>query len=191
MRPFKHSSFSPLWFAVAALAAVLGWCRGESGAENYLCEGTFALCTSAPCVPLPNSGQAACSCEVLRGKSMASVPCDQVAPTRGTSGTEMVYSMFSLAQFAQGKEAMTCAKNTPWTWCLNKPCTVDPADPDRALCVCDIITSSTREWMTLGGRCDASTCQTAFWSGASLEDFEQGSEFMKKNGQSIQPRWCE
>lgn len=189
MRPTKRSSFYFLWFVAAA--AALGWCRGGSGGENYLCEGTFALCTSAACVPLPDSTQAACSCAVLRGKSMASVPCDTVAPTRGANGTEVVYSMFSLEQFAQGKEAMKCAKDTPWTWCLNKPCTVDPADPDRALCVCDIVTNSTQEWMTLGGRCDASTCQTAYWSGATLADFQQGTAFMQEHGQSIQPRWCE
>src|SRR5262245_22346024 len=103
----------------AGLTAELVSCGKRE--TNYLCEGTFALCTSAPCVPLPNSNQAVCTCDVLDGPSMAGAPCDTVAPVNSPNGTEMVYSMFSLEQFTRGRQAMHCPADAPWTWCLDKP----------------------------------------------------------------------
>jgi hypothetical protein len=61
-----------------------------------------------------------------------------------------VYSAFSLEQFKQGKKVLRCPNGTPWTWCLNKRCTVDPSDPKKAICVCDGL--RTEEWITLGGQ---------------------------------------
>ncbi|WP_146158188.1 hypothetical protein [Enhygromyxa salina] len=157
----------------------------------YFCQGTYALCTSAPCVPIPNSNQATCSCEVLQGSSMAGAPCDTVAPGKDSSGNETVYSMFSLAQFNEGDRVMFCAKDKPWSWCLDKPCTVDPKDPGRASCICDIVTDSKHAWLTLGGDCNTSTCDTAYWSAATLEDFDAGTKFLRSHGQDIEPQWCE
>ena len=67
---------------------------------------------------------------------------------------------------------------TPWTWCLNKRCTVDPSDPKKAICVCDVL--RTGEWITLGGNCDTGTCTTGYWSGATVKDFNEATSFMVK-----------
>jgi hypothetical protein len=149
-------------------------------AENYLCRQQFALCTSAPCIPQPGNPKIAiCTCDVQDGANLATVTCDAVKPSADANGIRTVYSQFALNQFQQGKKGLKCASGTPWTWCLNKPCTVDPANPKKAICACDVL--RTGEWMTAGGNCDTATCNTAYWSGASLNDVSDGTNFLMKN----------
>jgi hypothetical protein len=148
-------------------------------------------CTSAPCVPLPgDTTKAICTCQVEEGKSMSTVPCATIEPSTDANGIRTVYSTFSLEQFEEGKKGMTCPSGSPWTWCLNRPCTVDQASPKKAICTCDVV--RTGEWMTLGGACDTSTCKTGYWSGASITDFESGNAFMTKAlGLEKSPAaWC-
>nr|WP_229309773.1 hypothetical protein [Legionella pneumophila] len=45
------------------------------------------------------------------------------------------------------------------------PCTVDPQNSERALCVCKIERS--QAFFTFGGDCNTNTCATGFWSGAT------------------------
>jgi len=88
-----------------------------------------------------------------------------------------------MKQFEAGKKGMKCPSGTPWTWCLNKRCTVDPGNSKRAICSCDVMRSG--EWMTLGGNCDTSTCNTGYWSGAALSDFASGVVFLSKPSELI------
>jgi hypothetical protein len=152
----------------------------RSHAENYLCKQQFALCTSAPCIPQPGNPKVAmCMCDVEDGPNLASVACDTVKPSTDADGIRTVYSQFALKQFAQGKKTLKCPSGTPWTWCLNKPCTVDPANPKRAICACDVL--RTGEWITAGGNCNTDTCKTAYWSGAGTSDFNDGVNFLLKS----------
>jgi hypothetical protein len=149
-------------------------------AENYLCRQQFALCTSAPCIPQPGNPKIAiCTCDVQDGANLATVACDTVKPSTDANGIRTVYSQFALNQFQQGKKSLKCASGTPWTWCLNKQCTVDPANPKKAICACDVL--RTGEWATAGGNCSTATCNTAYWSGAPLNDFSDGTNFLMKN----------
>ena len=126
-----------------------------------------------------------------RGASMSSVPCNTIQPSTDANGIRTVYSSFSLEQFKQGKKVLRCPNGTPWTWCLNKRCTVDPSDPKKAICVCDLLRSE--EWITLGGNCDTATCTTGYWSGATPKDFNEASSFMVKAlGLDQSPvKWCQ
>jgi len=176
-------------FVVAVLAA-FGHIRSVS-AKNYLCNQQFALCTSAPCIPEPGNPKAAiCTCDVQQGPNLSSVECDTVKPSTDANGIRTVYSQFALTQFEQGKKGLKCESGTPWTWCLNKTCTVDPANPKKAICTCDIV--RTGEWMTAGGDCNVSTCSTAYWSGAPLDDFADGTDFLMKqlNIEKSPVIWC-
>lgn len=121
---------------------------------------------------------------------MSTAACDTLKPSTDANGIRTVYSEFALVQFAAGMQGMKCPSGTPWTWCLNKICTVNPLDPKKAMCVCDV--KRTGEWMTAGGNCDTSTCKTAYWSGAPLSDFESGTSFMVKAlGLEKSPvQWC-
>ena len=164
---------------MAALIAAFGHAESAQ-AENYLCQQQFALCTSAPCIPEPRNPKVAiCSCDVEDGPSLASVACDTVKPSTDANGIRTVYSQFALKQWQQGKKTLKCPSGTPWTWCLDKPCTVDPANPKKAICACDVV--RTGEWITAGGNCNTATCNTAYWSAAPLDAFSDGTDFLLKS----------
>jgi hypothetical protein len=176
--------------AVAVFAIALG---GEQAAKSnmLLCKHQYALCTSALCIPQPGDPtKAICFCDVQDGASMASVPCSTIQPSTDANGIHTVYSAFSLEQFKEDKKVLKCASGTPWTWCLNKRCTVDPSDPKKAVCVCDVL--RTEEWITLGGKCDTGTCTTGYWSGATVKDFNEATAFMVKalNLDHSPVEWC-
>jgi hypothetical protein len=161
---------------ILGLAAAFGLAQ-PAAAKNYLCNQQFALCTSAPCVPQPgNPNVSICVCDVQKGPNLATVECDTVKPSTDADGVRTVYSQFALTQFAQGKKALKCESGTPWSQCLNKICTVDPANPNKAICACDVVRAG--EWQTAGGECDTATCKTAYWSGALLGDSRNNAEFM-------------
>ena len=180
-------------FLIAA-AAVFTIALGNeqaAGPSMQLCKHQYALCTSALCIPQPGDPtKAICFCDVQDGASMASVPCNTIQPSTDANGIRTVYSAFSLEQFRQGKKVLRCPNGTPWTWCLNKRCTVDPFDPKKAICVCDVL--RTEEWITLGGNCDTGTCTTGYWSGATVKDFNEATSFMVKALRLEQSpaKWC-
>ncbi len=174
---------------VAVLLVAFGY--DQSTGKNTLCKQQYALCTSARCIPQPDDPtKAICLCDVEEGASMSTVPCNTLRPSTDENGLRTIYSTFSLKQFTQGKRSMKCPDGTPWTWCLNKRCTVDPANPQRAICICDV--KRTGEWTTLGGNCNTATCETSYWSGATLDDSNQGNAFLTKAlGLDQSPaKWC-
>jgi hypothetical protein len=171
--------FGVVVFVLASLLAVCG-SVDYARAENYFCQQQFALCTSAPCIPQPGNPKVAmCMCDVEDGPNLATQACDTLKPSTDSNGIRSLYSQFALIQFAQGKKTLKCPSGTPWTWCLNKPCTVDPSDPKKAICACDIV--RTGEWVTAGGNCDTGTCKTAYWSAAPVSDFHDGINFLLKS----------
>jgi len=46
--------------------------------------------------------------------------------------------------------------------------------------------------MTAGGRCDTASCNTAYWSGAPLADFSDGTDFLVKSLKLAKSpvNWC-
>ena len=124
--------------------------------KPLLCDQQFALCTSARCIPEPGNPKVAlCTCDVWNGKGMTGfvASCDAVKPSTDANGWRTVYSYFALTQSYQGKRLMKCPANTPWAECLNAKCTVDPADPSKAICACETKVQ-TGEWVTWGGNCN-------------------------------------
>jgi len=175
---------------IAAFAVAYGY-QQTNNSTSQLCKHSYALCTSAKCIPDPNDPtKAICSCNVEEGESMSTASCRTLEPSVDENGIRTIYSTFSFKQFNEGRKGMKCPSGTPWTWCLNKRCTVDPADSKKAICVCDII--RTGEWMTLGGNCDASTCGTGYWSGATIKEVEDSGNFLiKELGLEHSPvKWC-
>lgn len=154
----------------------------------YLCTGLYALCTSAPRGPLKN-GVYMCDCDVMYGDRMSGVTCKQVEPVRNPDGTTTVYSQFSLAQ-ASTRDVMTCPADTPWTWCLDVKCTIEPGNSTKATCACIPPQEKNIQWITLGGNCNTKTCATTNWSGASKADFQCGVDFLKAHGDGTQVTAC-
>lgn len=191
MKSFKMGLTIFVAVAIAFLTAF--GCSGQNTKKMQLCSHPYALCTSARCVPQPgDSNQAICFCDVLEGVSMSTVPCDNLRPSIDKNGIQTVYSTFSYEQAREGKEILKCPGNTSWSWCLNKRCTVDPSDPDTAICLCDVVRTND-DWITFGGDCDLSTCTTAYWSGSTIKDFENGNRFMQKKLEleQLPVKWCQ
>jgi hypothetical protein len=182
LKSIKPALFSHVLPILAVLAVSLAYAQTTPSASltMYLCKQPYALCTSAVCVPVPGDPtKTICSCDVEDGASMSSVACNTLTPSTDANGIHTIYSTYSLTQSVQGLKALKCPGGTPWSQCLNKVCTVDPSNPKKALCLCDVVRNPT-EWMTLGGNCDTSTCSTAYWSGATVPDAYSGGAFMTK-----------
>lgn len=180
---------------VAAVASACG--AGDKSSEPskpdalevdgvWLCNQTYALCTSAPCVrSATDSDIAVCDCVVLNGYSMGFKPCDERVP----SGTRVV-STFSTDNVNDNFGVMSCPSGTLWANCLDMECEVDPANPAQAHCLCK---TETGESKTFGGGCDTARCTTTIWSGATpnLPGTEQYRKGMEQLGQSVDfPKRC-
>ena len=142
-----------------------------------VCEGLYALCTSAPCVPDPENknSKAICSCEVNTGINFGYTSCDTRKPKTTEYGVTAVISTYSFAQ-GPSKPMLSCPKGKPWTDCLDKPCTVNPLNPLNAYCKCDIIRDEA--FVTYGGDCNMLTCDNAYWSGATVESYIEASAIL-------------
>lgn len=190
MNHIKSFLISYLLPAAAVALVACGYVQAGSS-DMQLCKHQYALCTSAKCIPQPGEPtKAICLCDVEEGASMSTTACDQLKPSTDANGIRTVYSTFSFAQF-QSKQSMKCPEGTPWTWCLNKRCTVAPDNSKKAICVCDVVRTG-GEWTTLGGNCDTSTCATGYWSGATIKAYGEGNAFLVKAlGLKDSPsKWC-
>jgi hypothetical protein len=70
------------------------------------------------------------------------------------------------------------------------PCIIDPSNPLKAISTCEI--ERKQPFITFGGECNTLTCDTAYWSGATVSDFEGASqELMKAFGLKENPaQYC-
>lgn len=133
-----------------------------------VCEQDYALCTSARCIPMPGSlTKAMCDCVVEKGNSVGYKTCEERKPKPNKYKAITLISTFSFEHLSE-KKPMNCPKGTPWTNCVDMPCTVDPQNAKRAICLCKI--ESTQGFFTFGGGDDSDTCATGFWSGATPEE---------------------
>ena len=137
-------------------------------ATPIICNQTYALCTSARCIPLPqNPNEAICECVIKEGLSAGFSTCETRKPTYNKYKTLSLTSTFSFAQF-ETKKSMNCPQGMPWTNCVDMPCSADPQNKKRALCQCKI--NNTKAFFTYGGACNTRHCATGFWSGATHEN---------------------
>jgi len=179
-------TFSVSLFTLAALADT-----DKSGSPGIICENTYVLCTSAPCIPDPSDPdtKAICTCDVNNGKNFGTSECSERAPVTDANGVTRVLSTYSFNQ-SPTNPVLYCPKGNPWTFCLDQPCIVDPMNPLKAICTCKI--DRTQPFITFGGECNTQTCATAYWSGATVSDFDGASqELMKAFGLKDNPaQYC-
>jgi len=184
MKYFYAISFSFLAITMVACSYLT-----SGAAKNTICNQQYALCTSAKCIPDPtNPNKAICFCEVHEGKSLGDIPCEQRYAHTDSHGIRHVLSTFSFDDFAS-KKAMVCPSGMPWTNCLDQPCTVDPTDCTKAICECKIVRSGAFE--TFGGDCDLATCESGYWSGATVDGAASNVQFlMSALGLNESPLQC-
>src|SRR6185369_10999078 len=166
--------------------------------QAVFCEGTYALCIKAPCVPivpLDRIGNyyvdhAACSCEVEKGWSMGPGQCADRGPVRQNSRTFLI-STYSNRFNLEGKtpfNTLSCSDtSTVWAWCYGAPCVVDERDPTKATCNCPLETSPMQ---TLGGDCDQGNCKYIYSAATPNGDTvanEKFAAYMRQIGQPHAP----
>ena len=148
------------------------------GGVNVCPPQLFALCSYAPCRPIPGvPGKALCDCDVFDDVAVGNGTCAERAPSEGPYGLQQVVSAFSLIEIP-AKPLMTCPQGTLWTQCLDAPCFVDPTNAKKASCTCDVQDSQVAQ--TYGGDCNVGTCDTSFWSAATPEQVEGGIDAIAK-----------
>jgi hypothetical protein len=129
-----------------------------------ICEQSYALCTSAACIPDPkNPDKSICDCVVQQGKSAGFTVCKNRKPYIDKHQATHLISTFSFEQLT-AKKSLTCPKGMPWSNCVDMPCTIDPQNANRAICLCQL--RDTEVFFTFGGNCEKSACTSGFWSGA-------------------------
>ncbi|OBA70169.1 hypothetical protein A5641_14265 [Mycobacterium sp. 1554424.7] len=153
----------------------------------WLCNQTFALCTTAPCVPSPTDPNISiCNCVVVNGYSVGFKTC----PDRAQSGNK-VRSAFSTVNVNANFGVLSCPSGVPWANCLDVECEIDATNPAVAKCQC--LTVKTGESLTFGGGCDTATCTSTIWSAAApdLPATTQYRKGMNQIGQPVNfPRTC-
>jgi len=153
--------------------------NSASGNGFIVCDQPYALCTTAPCVPVPGSptNASVCSCVVQDGHSLGTKTCAARSLTRNAQGQQLLTSNFGFKNAAVNR-VMTCTgNNIPWTNCLDMPCIVDPQNSNQAACECTIVYSDS--FVTYGGQCNTDSCSVILWSGASLPNYQSGSSFLE------------
>ncbi|SPM31927.1 MauE/DoxX family redox-associated membrane protein [Mycobacterium terramassiliense] len=182
--------------AVAATAAACDGGRKTSLPSNidafevdgaWLCNQTFALCTTAPCVPSKTDpGISVCDCVVVNGYSVGFRNCSD----RAQSGNK-VRSAFSTVNVNANFGVLTCPSGVPWANCLDVECEIDPTNPAVSKCQC--LTVTTGESRTFAGGCETATCTSTIWSAATpdLPATAQYRKGMNQIGQPVNfPRTC-
>jgi hypothetical protein len=164
------------WLTSLFILSFNAFAATPSTSEYYACTQTYALCTSAPCKPVPGSkDQSTCACIVQDGLSAGRVPCEARKQTVNAAGQIQLTSNFSLNNSTVDK-VMTCTGNHAWTNCLDKPCIVDPNNSNQAICTCNIVTSDS--FVTFGGECNTDSCSNILYSGATVDEVEHGTKFL-------------
>lgn len=154
----------------------------------WLCNQTFALCTTAPCTPSTTDPNiSVCDCVVVNGYSVGFKPC----PERAQSG-DKVRSAFSTVNVNANFGVLSCPSGVPWANCLDVECEIDPKNPAVAKCQC--LTVKTGQSLTFGGGCSQATCGSTIWSAATpdLPATTQYRKGMQQLGQAMVefPKTC-
>jgi hypothetical protein len=137
-----------------------------------LCKSTYALCTTARCMPIAgHAGSVSCGCSVHTGFSAATTACRAVQQTY--AGRSIVSRYYPVKAYA------ICANARPWANCLDSPCLIDKKDPSKATCTCTIAKNQT-PYVIVTNRYSKSTCTTGIISSATVAGSERISNFIQE-----------
>ncbi len=144
-----------------------------------VCKGEFALCTIAPCDPIPgNDKQVACHCTVNQGYSAGQEPCQGVKQT--PHGQQVRSRYYPVKSYA------VCSNDRPWAWCLDKPCIIDKNNSRAALCTCDAV-KNLGDYVIVTSRYTPATCTTGVISSATVQQVEQVTDYLKNRTKLLPP----
>lgn len=161
-----------LAFTLIAMSSLLATSDDTAAQTDFkLCESTYALCTTAPCEPVPGKPDTvSCTCEVLTAYSAGLEPCQGV---KETSEGKQVRSRYSPV-----KAYAVCTNDRPWAWCLDKPCVIDKNDPTKASCACTTVKDQ-GPYVIVTDTYTEATCTTGIISSATVTQIDQVTDFLK------------
>lgn len=140
--------------------------------ELKVCKSTFALCTIAPCDPVPGSDkQVSCHCTVNHGYSAGAQTCSDMKDT--PEGQQIHSRYYPVKSYA------VCSNDRPWAWCLDKPCIIDKNNPEAAACTCDAV-KNLGAYVIVTSNYTAATCTTGIISSATVAQIDQATAALKK-----------
>jgi hypothetical protein len=155
--------------AVLMISGGKGWAQSDF----KVCESTYALCTTAPCVPVDGKdGALSCACEVKTGYSLGLEPCQSVKET--SEGKQVSSRYFPVKSYA------VCSNDRPWAWCLDKPCVIDPSNPTKAACACTTAKNQ-GPYVIVTDTLSDSTCTSGIISSATVDQIGQATDFLKSS----------
>jgi hypothetical protein len=169
-------------FAKYASAIVIGlsliFGASAKAQDLKVCDSTFALCTIAPCDPIPgNDKQVACHCTVNHSYSAGSEPCTGVE--KAAQGEQIHSRYYPVKSYA------VCANDRPWAWCLDKPCIIDKNNPEAASCACDVV-KNLGPYVIVTSAYTPETCTTGVISSATVPQIDQATKSLK-DAKVLQP----
>jgi hypothetical protein len=177
-------------------AAISLWgtaARADASGGQRICDGRYALCSSAQCQPIPGDPKhVTCSCEgPLRGLNIAN--------SSGAVREYQLTSTFSLRDPAGApdqapKSSMACTGENAgkWAFCLDAPCT---AGSGGVSCTCEL--SAASDYYTFTSACptDGKALHAACaltWSAASKAELLSGySQLAPFYGYPPELAYCE
>jgi hypothetical protein len=175
---FLRSQVALTLSIAGGLILALGLSAPAQAQSFKICKGEFALCTIAPCDPIPGSDkQVACHCTVNQGYSAGQEPCQGVKET--PEGQQIRSRYYPVKSYA------VCSNDRSWAWCLDKPCVVDKNNPQAALCTCDAV-KNLGDYVIVTGAYTAATCTTGVISSATVQQIGQVTDALKKS-RPLQP----
>jgi hypothetical protein len=152
----------------------------SASAQGFkVCRSTFALCTIAPCDPLPGNGkQVSCHCTVNTGYSAGQEPCQGVKQT--PEGQQVRSRYYPVKSYS------ICSNARPWAWCLDKPCIIDKNNPEAAACTCDAV-ENLGDYVIVSSAYTPTTCTTGVISSATVAQINQVTDFLKTKSKLLTP----
>jgi hypothetical protein len=158
---------------VATILGGPGQAQQLSAQQLTACNGIFALCTIAPCDPIPgNDKQVLCHCTVNRGYSAGAEPCQR---PQKIDDKQLIHS-----RYYPVKSYAICNNDRPWAWCLDKPCIIDNNNPEAAACTCDIAKDK-GDYVIVTSNYTSATCTTGVISSATVEQIDQATASLKRS----------
>src|ERR1043165_4568215 len=134
---------------------------GTADGGVVLCEGIYALCTTAMCAPVAGKeGLLSCKCSVQNGYS-AGTACNEM---RDTPQGKTIFSRYHPIQ-----SYVACNNARPWAWCLDVPCVIDADNPlqSTATCSCTVTSTPSQTYVAVTSLYSAAACTTGIISSAT------------------------
>ena len=169
-----------IWMPIAIVLAMASAFGAIAQAQDFkVCKSKFALCTIAPCAPIPgNEKQVSCLCTVNTSYSAGQEACQGVKET--PEGQQIRSRYYPVKSYA------VCSNDRPWAWCLDKPCIISKNNPQAAKCACDVV-KNLGDYVIVTSTYTPDTCTTGVISSATVKQITQVTDYLKTKTKRLTP----